>query len=41
MNDAPNGLNAHVNKVHMGLLLPRALTKDEAQAVVAGLSMAS
>ena len=40
-HDTPNGLNAHVNKVHGGLLLPGALSKDEAEAVVASLSMAS
>ena len=36
--DAPDGLSTHVNKVHGGLLLPEALTKDEAESVVTSLS---
>ena len=30
--DAPDGLSTHVSKVHGGLLLPKALTKDKAEA---------
>ena len=36
--DAPDGLSTHVNKVHRGLLLPKALTKDETESVIASLS---
>ena len=36
--DAPGGLSTHVNKVHGGLLLPKALTKDEAESVITSLS---
>ena len=36
--DAPDGLSTHVNRVHGGLLLPKALTKDEAESLVASLS---
>ena len=36
--DAPDGLSTHVNKVHGGLLLPEALTKDEAESIITSLS---
>ena len=36
--DAPDSLSTHVSKVHRGLLLPKALTKDEAESVVTSLS---
>ena len=36
--DASDSLSTHVNKVHGGLLLPKALTKDEAESVIASLS---
>ena len=36
--DAPDSLSTHVNKVHGGLLLPEALTKDEAESVITSLS---
>ena len=39
--EAPNRLMAHVKKYHGDHLLPEALTKDEAEAVVASLLMAS
>ena len=36
--DAPDGLCTHVSKVHRGLLLPKALTKDKAESIVTSLS---
>ena len=36
--DAPDGLCTHVSKVHRGLLLVEALTKDEAESIIASLS---
>ena len=36
--DAPEGLSTHVNKVHGGHLLPKALAEDEAESIVASLS---
>ena len=36
--DVPDGLIAHVDKKHRGALAPAAISKEEAQVVVAGLS---
>ena len=36
--EAPEGLKDHISKKHGGLLAPEALSKEEAEAVVAGLS---
>ena len=37
---APEGLKEHITKKHSGLLSPEALSKEEAEAMVAGLSSA-
>ena len=35
--NAPDSLNKHIKKMHVGVLAPSAIIKEEAEAVISGL----